>query len=125
MAKIIQESEIIKGTEYFHNFDYHGQINCGFSFPCDKDGNILADNMATVGIDNYNKCINGTFDMVDRGVQSNAYVYREPAVAECEVCESDVALVDAMSNYCDCGAEYNLSGQRVFSELAEEPWDYD
>ncbi|RKZ78522.1 MAG: hypothetical protein DRQ35_05835 [Gammaproteobacteria bacterium] len=36
-----------------------------------------------------------------------------PAIGICEVCEGDVVLEHALANACECGAEYNLFGQRM------------
>lgn len=33
-------------------------------------------------------------------------------IGECEVCKSEVALF-SFTNSCDCGADYNMSGQRL------------
>jgi hypothetical protein len=49
----------------------------------------------------------------------------EPAVGECEVCGRDVEL-RGFTNTCDCGADYNMSGQRLAprSQWGEETGEH-
>ena len=37
----------------------------------------------------------------------------EPAIGICDACGKDVVLDHTMTNTCECGAEYNLCGQRL------------
>jgi hypothetical protein len=46
---------------------------------------------------------------------------REPAVGQCDVCGQYVDLC-GFTNTCDCGADYNMSGQRL---AGREQWGED
>lgn len=92
----------------------------GWAPPCDKDGNVVADEFASLAqrqaeVDKhradpkYGKPI----------VQTYYHSHIEEASGRCE-CGATVYLTDGLENYCDeCGACYNLSGQHVHPQLAE------
>jgi len=58
----------------------------------------------------------------------HADYYKSPAEGRCECCNRIVALPN-FTNTCECGAEYNSSGQRLASreqwgeETGEHPTD--
>lgn len=77
------------------------------------------------GLQNLEKCLSGEYAVTLQGVKNYSYTYREPAEARCS-CSRIVELSDPMTNTCDCGLEYNGSGQLLAPRSQwEEPWDDD
>lgn len=111
MLETIKESysEIIR--EYYLTFqtDRYG----GYSFPCDKDGNVVDLNPSAMA--NYQKCISGDIATIQTPfVDYFDRVYRRPKVCKCDCgyklemeCDSE-GLV-----YCHCGKCYNSSGASI------------
>ena len=102
--------------------DASGAISsAGFSFNCDEHGNVDESRMAAAGLDNLRKCQDGTHDVTLVGVERYENSYVEAAVGRCS-CGSEVSL-DAFTNTChDCGADYNMSGQRL---APRSQWGYE
>jgi hypothetical protein len=110
--QLIRERQTHHREEYSLNFDDNTLQGAGFSFPCDKDGNVLIERMHETGIRNLERCRSGEYDVTPRGVVDYSYDYTEPAVGLCDSCERRVELSDPMTNECEhCGALYNGSGQ--------------
>lgn len=133
MSKIIKHAELIEpAAEYIHRFDYADLPGCGFSFPCDEHGNLLGH------YPNYQECLNGTItiregmewhrnsegeweprentgvlvkkQLHDLGiVKFQPKPYLSPAILKCD-CGEEIYL-DLFTNSCDCGRDYNRSGQ--------------
>jgi hypothetical protein len=93
---------------FFHHPDNTGW---GFAFPCHKDGTPITFRCKEAE-ENFRKCLDGTHNVIDAGVRITEYSVRERAVGECDLCKRDVYL-DSFTNTCDCGADYNMSGQRL------------
>jgi len=109
--KIIKSSETKTFTEYSLSFTWKKDSNAGFSFPCDKDGNV-PENMAEEGKENLRRCQDGTFNVRFDGIQKYSHTYREPAIGEC-ACGEEVSL-DGFTNTCEnCGRDYNSCGQEL------------
>lgn len=108
------------GTNVFYQRMY-GTLNPSsiyFSFNCDEQGHVDETKLHSSAVDNFNQCKNGTkmvngHKMEFLEVKRYEQDYVEPAEGICDVCERKVILDDAMTNTCDCGAEYNASGQRL------------
>lgn len=111
--KIIQERARVETITYSYNYDYAGEENWRYSFPCDEEGNIIMDEMQPVGLEALRECREGKVDgreVEDKGVRSYENAYTQPAVGICD-CGESVAL-DGFTNTCDgCGRDYNMSGQ--------------
>ena len=105
--KIISESRIEECERHYHNFMWASDPASGFAFNCDANGVVIPRNAAA--LDNYRKCIDGTYAVIDRGVHTISWSYRVAAVGLCE-CGREVEL-DGFTCSCECGAEYNSSGQ--------------
>lgn len=117
--KIIKQREYHEGPivrERF--FEWENTPGAGAAFECDEDGNVdeakLADRPAA--LENYRQCIAGTRrsnsgeKIIDRGVREYQLKgYMEPAVGLCDCCGAEVSL-GRFTNTCDCGADYNGSG---------------
>jgi len=111
--QIIRPSSSKTAVVYQRNFDYVGEIGWGFSFPCDQHGTVEPLNPDAAH--NYAACLTGEAGgrkVVDRGVLRLEHHYRECAVGLCEYCGAEVYL-SCFTNPCDCGADYNMSGQAL------------
>ena len=74
-------------TEYTRDFDWEGLLNCGYSFPCDEQGNVK--DLQPEALENYNKCVSGimTFEgrkLIDRGVRECVRSFRIAPTIECD-----------------------------------------
>jgi hypothetical protein len=123
--KILRKREYVESTSYYLDFRWRGK-NSGFSFPCDESGNLLNENPAST--ENYQKCIDGTYDVISNGIIKRTNTYWEPAIGICIECGEEVVLC-GFTNTCVCGADYNSSGQRLAprnqwgEETGESPSD--
>jgi hypothetical protein len=112
MAKILQQSEIVTSISHYVLFEYVGDRGSGFSFPCDRAGNITQP-LSAAAARNYAQCLENSHErgsVVCRGVCSEENSYRTPLVIECG-CSKPLTLADSMTNECRCGRFYNGSGQ--------------
>lgn len=122
---IIKESNLVKVVEYKLVFEWNDLPGAGFSFPCDKQGNILFEEMPQPARKNLAFCQNGEYAVRLDGIQDYSYTYREPASGQCS-CDLIVELSDPMTNPCECGLEYNGGGQLLAPRSQwEETWDAD
>jgi len=122
IQRYIQRSRTEDGISYSREFkwnDSHG----GFSFDCDSMGNVEVEHKE--GQENYARCIDGSFDVTDLGVLETKWTRRHRAIIECPYCEEHVVLRNS-TNACNCGADYNMSGQRLAprSEWGEETGEH-
>lgn len=108
--KIISERRVEESVSYAHHFDYRESPGGGYAFNCTEDGEYIGDNPE--GRENLRKCLAGEVDVVDKGILKYEHRYTHPAVGECEDCGAEVAL-GRFTCPCDCGADYNSSGQRL------------
>jgi hypothetical protein len=120
MSKIISERKTVEEIYYRLDFEYPNEKGCGFSFPCDKDGN-LSDDMQQAAIDNYNWCIANPDKINNLGVQKHINRYRQPAILLCD-CGEKIELY-GNTNTCDkCEADYNMFGQKL---APRSQWGYE
>ncbi len=109
--KILKQADFGVSTSYARSFRYAGGRS-GFSFPCDKNGQPKA--LEKPAQANFEACLTGAVDgraVEDEGVVEYQTPWRTDAVGKCE-CGRKVTL-DSFTNTCDCGADYNRSGQRL------------
>lgn len=104
--EIIKQRERVEVESYMLCFSWKDSPGSGFSFPCDKEGNV--ESMNPDAQDNLDKCLNGTYDVIAKGVENYSYSYTSPKIGKCH-CGREVQL-DHFTNTCDCGADYNSSG---------------
>lgn len=120
MLKNIVERQRKTVREYSVEF-LHDDTS-GFSFPCDRDGNLLP--MHECAKANYEECMAHpenweTWNRITKYDRS----YTEPAHGTC-ACVREVELVDQYYGacQCECGRWYNLFGQEL---LPPEQWEDD
>ena len=65
---------------------------------------------------NYQKCLDGTYDVVGPTPERLERSYMEDAVGECGHCQKEVYLSMSLVNPCECGRNYNASGQLLRHE---------
>ena len=109
--QIISPRRTVHVAEFSFQYDDRTCPGGGFGFPCKADGTLLplgpsAQASLDYVVDNLD-----TFKVV--GVVDLSRDVREPAVGRCDDCRRQVYLEDALTNECDCGALYNMSGQRL------------
>ena len=99
--KILRERQYHERTEYRREYELEGR---GYSFPVEK-GDVVLDNPGAE--QNYRKCLAAG---IDKGVKSYLHSWWENAIGECVNCGEEVEL-RGFTNTCECGADYNSSGQ--------------
>ena len=97
----------------------------GFSFNCDKEGNLLLDTLAPEAIANYRYCCDHKekFAVFNKVVKYKTR-YKVPAQGVCD-CGEVVILEDEYMGACqceNCGKWYSLSGQEL---LPPDEWGWD
>lgn len=106
--EIIKEAKRVTNKTYALDFEYRNESGSGFSFDCDKHGNLKELNPEAM--ENYQKCVSGEYDVVFNGVKEYSNTYTEPAEGKCD-CGQLVTLY-GFTNTCEgCGADYNSAGQ--------------
>lgn len=116
--EFIAHRERVETTSYAHHFEWAHEPGAGFSFDCSAAGHLNA--MPEAALANYDKCIDGTYDVINRGVLPHTVSYWQPAVVKCE-CGRRIYLDDPMTNECErCGLLCNGSGQ-VLAPMSQ--WD--
>jgi hypothetical protein len=122
--QIIRKGQRIKRAEFALSFEWKDMPGAGFSFPCSKEGVVILDKTALTAQESLAACLDGTYEVTPQGVRDYSYSYWEPALGRCE-CNGIVKLED-FTNTCQCGREYNSSGQLLSPRSQwEEPWDED
>ena len=105
--KIIKESELKTNVEYCVEWDCPWEPGSGWSFDCDKNGNVLKPN------ENLDKLKSGKLEGIYKGIKKYSWTYLESAIGKCD-CGCEVELHDPLDNVCsNCGECFNSSGQNV------------
>lgn len=111
MATIVKMRELVNVEKFLHEFEWRDTPGAGFSFECDKEGNLIGE-LSELGRKNYEMCMADKGQrLIDNGVRDYSHTYWSPAILKCD-CGRKVAL-EGSTNTCDCGADYNLGGQRL------------
>jgi hypothetical protein len=111
--RIIEKRASGVSVSFEHNYgqaNAKGAIELSYGFPCDAMGVILPLQYEAARA-NLAKCIAGLDGIVSMGVREYRHTFTLPAIGECE-CKAHVVL-SGFTNTCDCGADYNMSGQRL------------
>lgn len=121
MSELLRPRERKEETCYVLNFWYVGhEGSWGKGFDCNENGVPLDQSKA----EDVAACEAGEIDgeaVVPGGIQEFMQHWMEPGELSCD-CGAYLELDDAMTNTCDCGLEYNGSGQQL---APREQWGYD
>jgi len=109
--KILEHSKTVHVECYQRSFYWSNDSNSGFGFYCDKDGTIITEEASENRIANYEKCLNGTYDVIDEGVKDCSHSYFVHSIGECS-CGRQIELAH-FTNDCECGLLYNSCGQQL------------
>ena len=125
--KILAKRRKINIKTYALEFLFPNNSCGGFSFSCDEHGYLLPDIMPEALL-NYQKCMDGTYDVIPQGVKVYTNSWMEPAHVICS-CGEEIVLYDQYFGACECdncGQWYNLTGQKLNPpEMWEERMDED
>lgn len=110
--KIISRRQRREVVTYHRVFDRRALPGSGFSFDCDKDGNVDVAALNPCAQDSWKLVTTHPEDYEDLGAEERINRWTEPSVGECEKCGEQVSLY-GFTNTCECGADYNMSGQRL------------
>lgn len=111
--RILRERETETSVEYSLSYQWLDHPGAGFGFPCDESGRVDRVAMKPSGRANYDACALGIHAVRLEGVLRFENRYTSPRIGECEDCGGEVIL-DAFTCTCrQCGADYNMSGQRL------------
>lgn len=128
MLKIIRERNTYTKTEYY--IEFTDEEGCGFSFPCDSNGNIQFSDDKELGRaqrDNYDYAMSNKEHYTRQFAElvARRYTVTDNAVGRC-ICGEEVELYDQYQGACSCpkcGQWYNIYGQSL---VDPEYWeDYD
>jgi len=108
MSILVTHSKRVHCVEYGLSFGWREHPDAGYSFDCDENGVVDRSKLYPEAIENLNKCLDGTFDVIAEGVVKREWSYREPAVGKCS-CGAQVFL-NHFTNTCECGRDYDSSG---------------
>jgi hypothetical protein len=112
--KIISHRRTEVTVSYCYQYDRAGHAGWGFGFKCDEHGTIDESAMTPEALANLEACRSGVVRghrMVEIGVCQVERWLTFPAVGLCD-CGEEIEL-DSFTNTCYCGADYNMSGQRL------------
>ena len=123
--EIVRKSQRVHVEQYYLEYDRNDLPGAGFMFACDKQGNLLLDQITLTARQNLVDCQSGVIAVTFKGVRDCSYTYLQPAQGRCS-CSRIIELSDPMTNSCACGLEYNGGGQSLSPRSQwEEPWDDD
>lgn len=110
--KIIQHARIEHVVAYSREFRWRDSPSAGFSFDSDATGAVDPGALKPAGRENFEKCLDGTYDVEDAGVSVASWSYRLDAVGLCACgCKVDLG---GWTNTCErCGRDYNSAGQEL------------
>jgi len=119
--KIISHSNYVDIVTYHRTFSRtEDRFTGGFSFDCDKEGNVDVAKLQPCALNSWTQCLSGSVDgetLYDLGIETHTSHRRVAAVGKCE-CKLHVVLSN-FTNTCDCGRDYNSGGQLL---AAREQW---
>jgi hypothetical protein len=126
--KIISHRQVIEEISYYIFYEWVEELDSGFMFPCNEDGDINFNEMSPEALENYEKCESEEYDVVYQGLRRLVNRYTEPTIGLCS-CGKEVVL-DSNTNQCEgCGSYYNSIGQQLSDprnwgeETGEHPTD--
>ncbi len=108
--KIIRKSGHVEHAEFHLFFESRSRPGSGFGVDCDKDGNVTESKLNSCTRDRLATIVNDS-DYFPPDVMDFSRTVFEPAIGRCN-CGAEVYL-DGFTNTCDCGRDYNMSGQEL------------
>lgn len=116
--KIIQPRTQIHIVEYRKVFKVVGLPGSSFAFECAQNGVVDTQKLGECAQDSFRQCLQGEIRLTSGkfpvqampDVEDGSRFYWEPAIGLCDRCGEEVHL-DRFTNTCECGADYNMSGQ--------------
>ena len=124
ITRIEDNCEIV--TEFHLAFDYTGEKDWGFSFPCDQNG-VVDELTNPAAIQNYQDCLSGKLDVVNKGVKTYTQRHR---LCNCGSGEYPEDIHDGhgifLARVCDKCRKERLKGYRsdIFEDYeCDEPID--
>lgn len=102
-------------SEYRLSYEYVTRPGAGYSFDCDAEGNVDESKLPDAAKRNLAGCRAGHIDrkqIFRVGVKEYGRHVVEDAEGRCDC--GTVVVLGGFTNTCDgCGADYNMSGQRL------------
>ena len=116
LKNIVRPAEEVIVEYYLEFLTKDEERTSSYSFPCDKDGNIIESEMNSVSWENYHWCCSHPeeFDFY-KNVRKWEHRYRPNAYGTCS-CGETVELVDEYIGATECqkcGKWYNLFGNEL------------
>ena len=109
--EILSKQHEVEVVRYEHIFQYKTEpdFSGGFSFPVDKDGNLLVETMQF----NFDE-VSGSQDYIDSGIKEIRYIEMEPTIGKC-VCGAKVYMDESFIGVteCKCGRWYHMDGTEL------------
>jgi len=109
--EILSKQHEVEVVRYERLFQYKTDpdFSGGCSFPVDKDGNLLVEDMQI----NFDGVL-GSPDYIDVGIKEIRYTGTEPTVGKC-VCGAKVYLDESFTGVteCECGRWYFMDGTEL------------
>lgn len=118
--EIDRENNVEIVSSYFRSFQWREeQPGSGFAFACDKMGNI-EDSVFPEAKENFAKCLDGTYDVIDEGVK----VFQERnRLCDCGSLEKRTPIYDARGLFVIyvCSKCRNLKLLKYRSDIFTDP----
>lgn len=103
--KPAERIHVTEYAQYYKTSEYGG-----YSYPCDKDGNIFRSELQDAGRASLAECESGIYG--EPTFETNTYTYLEPATGTCHCGEDMVLYDDVDANDCPkCGQVWSCFGQ--------------
>jgi hypothetical protein len=110
--KILRHKKLIEKPEYYIFYEWAEQLDYGFMFLCNREGDINFNELSKDTLENYEKCENGEYEVVYQGLRRVMHKHWEHTIAECS-CGSKITL-SSNSNQCrECKSWYSFTGQQL------------
>jgi hypothetical protein len=110
--KIISHSRVVEEISYYIFYEWVEQLDAGFMFPCNENGDINFNEMSPEALENYEKCESEEHAVVYHGLRRAVNRYREPAIGLC-TCGEEVELSGSTNQCPKCSQLYNWIGQQL------------
>jgi len=105
IRRALRHSEISYRRVFTHGDSEHA----GFAFPCDAEGHVDREALPERARANFDRCLAGAIDVVDRGMRVEEHRWTEPAAIRCP-CGDEVELAGFTNPCSRCGRDYDGSG---------------